>query len=277
MEYWFTENQAGGLRISLQVEGVLERCRTPYQEAVVSRTAQFGGMLTLDDVIQTTERDEFMYHEMICHVPMCSHPSPRKVLVVGGGDGGVVREILKHPVESVDLIEIDAKVVELARRHLPSISCGLDDPRVRVTIGDGIEFVKSTSDAYDVIIVDSTDPVGPAVGLFAPDFFEAIKRALEDDGMFVAQTGSPFYFPEEVGRVFRSVRGIFPVSGVYLGCVPTYPGGMWSYTIGSKAHGFAAPAKGRAVGTTRYYSPETHAAAFALPPFVKRILEGDVD
>ncbi len=277
MEYWFTENQAAGLRVSIQVEGVLERCKTPYQEAVVSRTARFGGMLTLDNVIQTTERDEFMYHEMICHVPMCSHPAPRRALVVGGGDGGSVREILKHPVERVDLVEIDEKVLDLARRNLPSISCKLDDPRVTVTIGDGIEFVKSANDAYDVIVVDSTDPVGPAVGLFGEEFLRAIKRALRGDGLFVAQTGSPFYFPDEVGRVFGCVKGIFPKSGVYLGCVPTYPGGMWSYTIGSMAHEFTTPAGGRTVPGTKYYSPEIHRAAFRLPPFVERILEGDAD
>lgn len=277
MEYWFTENQAKGLRISIQIDGVLERAGTPYQEVVVSHTGEFGKMLTLDDVIQTTERDEFMYHEMICHVPMCSHPSPRQVLIVGGGDGGVVREVLRHPVGHVDLVEIDEKVVELSKRHLPSISGSLDDPRVKVNIGDGIEFVKKTKDSYDVIIVDSTDPVGPAVGLFGTAFFESIKRALKGDGLFVAQTGSPFYFPGEMGQVFTSVKGIFPKSGVYLGCVPTYPGGMWSYTIGSMVHDFTSPAKGRTVQGTRYYSPEVHAAAFALPAFVKKILEGDRD
>ncbi|NPV69799.1 MAG: polyamine aminopropyltransferase [Firmicutes bacterium] len=273
MDVWFTENQASGLRISVQVTGVLERRKSSYQEIVVTETTGFGRMLTLDDVVQTTERDEFTYHEMICHVPMCAHPSPKCVLVVGGGDGGVVREVLRHGVERVDLVEIDEAVVELSKKYLPTISSALTDPRVHVRIEDGIKAVREARSEYDVIIVDSTDPVGPAVGLFAEEFFRSIHGALRDDGIFVAQTGSPFYFAEVIGGVLAGVRKIFPRSGLYVGCVPMYPGGLWSYTVGSKVHDPSVP-KRRLDAGTRYYSPEVHTAAFALPAFVKRVVEG---
>jgi spermidine synthase len=275
VQFWFTEEQSKGLRISVQVERVVEKRRTPYQEAVVSETSDFGRMLTLDDVIQTTERDEFAYHEMICHVPMCSHPNPDRVLVVGGGDGGAVREVLKHPVQAVDLVEIDEAVISLSKEHLPSISSGLADPRVRVIIGDGIEFVAGSRDAYDVIIVDSTDPVGPAQGLFERGFFERVRRALREGGLFAAQTGSPFYSAELVARVYRDLRSVFPKAGLYLGCVPTYPGGLWVFSIGSVGGEFTSPLPGRVVKGTKYYDEAVHSAAFVLPPFVRRLIDGD--
>ncbi len=274
MECWFTD-RTETFGIVCRVTGILHRERSPYQEIVVYETDQFGRMLVLDDVVMTSEADEFVYHEMMAHVPLVTHPSPRRVLVIGGGDGGVVREALKHPsVEEVRLVEIDQRVIEVCRRHLPGIASGFDDPRVRVTIGDGIEFVKGVRGEYDVIIVDSTDPIGPAVGLFKAEFYRDVAGALAEDGLFVAQTESPFFDAPLLGEIHRSLREIFPVVRLSLFSVPTYPGGLWTLSLGSKRHDPLTCPLERARGlATRYYSPEVHRASFVLPPFVQRVLE----
>jgi spermidine synthase len=232
-------------------------------------------MLLLDGAIQTTVQDEFVYHEMISHVPLFTHPNPRKVAVIGGGDGGTIREILKHKsVDKAYLIEIDQRVVEVSRRFLPEISIALGDERAKVCIEDGIEFVKNRKNEFDVIMVDSTDPVGPAVGLFAKDFYRSIHDALGEDGIFVAQTESPFFNKELISSVFRDIKSVFPIAKLYLCFVPTYPGGLWSFTIGSKRHD---PMDVQEIITDgmgcKYYSREVHKAAFVLPPFVKELLE----
>jgi len=273
MDVWFTENQAAGLRISIQVKDVLARVKTPYQEVVVTDTVGFGRMLTLDDVVQTTERDEFIYHEMLCHVPMCSHPNPRRVLIIGGGDGGAVREVLRHEtVEKCDLVEIDGEVVAQSRKHLPSISGMLDDPRVRVIIDDGIKYAAGIRSEYDVIIIDSTDPIGAAVGLFSRTFYEAAFKALAEDGVFAAQTESPFFNSDLIRRISRDMTAVFPNVGLYLACVPTYPGGLWSFTIGSKKYDLQPAAGLRDIHGTRYYNHAVHRAAFALPEFVRDLV-----
>ncbi len=279
MELWFTEDQTPEMRISCRVKEVLYRGKSTYQEILVLDTFQFGRMLVLDDIIQTTERDEFVYHEMIVHPALVAHPKPERVLVVGGGDGGTVREVLKHTsVQEVVLAEIDEKVVEVARRFLPTISSGLDDPRVKVDIGDGIKHVKGVRGAYDVIIVDSTDPIGPAVGLFSEDFYRSVREALRPEGLLVAQTESPFFNSTLVQQVQRTVAGLFPVTTLHLASVPTYPGGLWSFTIGSKVVDPRNPGQERlemAAGLeTRYYSPEVQHQAFVLPPFVAELVQG---
>ncbi|OAT82932.1 polyamine aminopropyltransferase [Desulfotomaculum copahuensis] len=275
MNCWFTELQTPDLTIGCRVRKILHHEVTPFQRLAVYDTAQFGRMLTLDDVIQTTIADEFVYHEMITHVGLNAHPNPRRVLVIGGGDGGAVREIIKHPsVEKATLVEIDAAVIKAAKEYLPEISCALDDPRVEVLVEDGIKHVKEHRDNYDMIIVDSTDPVGPAVGLFGADFYRDVFAALTADGLFVAQTESPFFNRDLIPRIIKDVRDIFPLACLYLACVPTYPGGLWSFTMGSKKYDprqvdvTALPDL-----ATRYYSPAVHQTAFVLPPFVAELVQ----
>lgn len=276
VEVWFTENQTQHLRISVRVREVLRRERSEYQELMVLDTHEFGRMLVLDNVIQTTERDEFTYHEMMAHVPLFAHPNPRRVLVIGGGDGGVLREVLKHPtVEAAHLAEIDARVVEVARELLPEVN-DFDDPRVKVFITDGIRHVQEHPDSYDVIIVDSTDPVGPAVALFDEGFHRAVFAALREHGIFVQQSESPFFTRDLIRQVQASLRRVFPVATLYWGVVPTYPGGLWTYSVASKGPDPSRPDPERwsRYGlATRYYTPEVHRAAFVLPPFVAGLVE----
>jgi spermidine synthase len=275
MELWFTEKQTEDLGITCKVRKTLHVEKSKFQDIALIDTNQFGRMLVLDGTIQTTIRDEFVYHEMISHVPLFTHPNPRRVAVIGGGDGGTIREILKHKsVEEAFLVEIDEKVVELARRFLPEISVALDDSRAKVCIEDGIEFVKNHKNEFDVIIVDSTDPVGPAVGLFVKEFYQSIHDALKEDGIFVAQTESPFFNDELIKSVYRDVQSVFPVVKVYLCNVPTYPSGMWCFTMGSKKFDpIEVPENKIKDLDCKYYCKDIHKAAFALPPFVKKLVE----
>ncbi|MDA8334788.1 MAG: polyamine aminopropyltransferase [Peptococcaceae bacterium] len=274
MNLWFTEVQTKNVMLSLATENLLHIEKTDYQELAVIEHKDLGRVLFLDSVIQTSTRDEFVYHEMISHVPMNTHPHPRRVLVVGGGDGGTVREIVKHPtVEKVVLAEIDERVVWAAREYLPEISAALGDPRVEIRIGDGNVLVRENENAFDLIIVDSTDPVGPGEVLFSRDFYGAVSRALKEDGLFVAQTESPFYNEDLIRRVQQDLSAIFPVTRLYLAAIPTYPGGLWSFSLGSKKHDpLDLDERDFRHCATRYYSPAVHLAAFALPPFVRQII-----
>jgi spermidine synthase len=241
--------------------------QTPFQKLAILDTYQYGRMLVLDGAVQTTEQDEFVYHEMITHVPLTTHPQPREVLVIGGGDGGAVREILRHSeVRRVRLVEIDERVVAAARRFLPGLSQALDDPRAEVLIADGAEYLRALRGACDVILVDSTDPVGPAVKLFEADFYRAVHNALAPDGLFVAQSKSPYLDCGLIRDLLGIVRSLFPVALVYTAAIPTYPSGLWSFVLGSKVHHPLAFDEGRAEKPkTRYYSPEIHRSAFVLP------------
>lgn len=272
---WFSELQVPGLAISCETKEILYTEKTPYQKLAIIDTTTFGRMLTLDDVIQTSILDEFVYHEMITLVALNTHANPRHVLVIGGGDGGSIREIVKHPaVEKATLVEIDATVVEASKKYLPQLSSALDHPKVEVRIEDGIKHVQETQNQYDIIIVDSTDPVGPAVGLFAADFYKAISQALKEDGIFVAQTESPFYNQELIKRIHKDVKGIFPITRLYLANIPTYPGGLWSFTMGSKKYDpLQVDTKSIPDTETRYYTREIHKSCFVLPKFVAELLE----
>lgn len=277
MGIWFTEKQTSGVGITCKINKTLYAPEsTGIQEMAVVETEQFGKMLILDDTVQTTIGDEFVYHEMIAHVPLFTHPNPKKVLVIGGGDGGTIREIVKHPsVEEAHLVEIDGSVIEVSKKYLPEISCQLDNPKVKIIITDGIEYMKSIKGEYDVIIVDSPDPVGPAEGLFKNTFYRDIYHALKEDGLFVAQTESPFYHEELISRVTGSIHQIFPITKLYLASIPTYPSGLWSFTMGSKRYdpldtpqeNFSRELK------TRYYTPNFHKAVFALPKFVEDMVK----
>ncbi|MFQ5801925.1 MAG: polyamine aminopropyltransferase [Candidatus Methylomirabilales bacterium] len=273
MEFWFSERQTEHLGLSLRVRESLLVEQTRFQQLAVLDTYQYGRMLVLDGAIQTTEGDEFVYHEMISHVPLTTHPRPSEVLVIGGGDGGTVREIVKHPeVKRVRLVEIDDRVVAAARRFLPGLSRALDDPRAEVIIADGAEHVRGTHGACDVIIVDSTDPVGPAVNLFQPEFYRAVHQALTPEGLFVAQSKSPYLDRRLIRQILDAVRSLFPVALLYTAAIPTYPSGLWSFVLGSKIHHPLQFDERRAEKLeTRYYSPEIHRAAFVLP----REIRGD--
>ncbi len=276
MEVWFTEDQTNDLRIGCRVREVLFSDVSPFQKVAVLDTIEFGRMLTLDNVIQTNLKDEFVYHEMITHVGLNTHPDPKKVLVIGGGDGGAVREIVKHQgIEQVVHVEIDQMVIDVAKGFFPELSCGFADPRVEIVVDDGIKHVKDNKGVYDMIIVDSTDPVGPAVGLFSEEFYRSVSEALTEDGLFVAQTESPFFNSELIKQITATVNGVFPVTRLYWAVVPTYPGGYWTFTMGSKKYDpktvVLEEAKIVALNT-KWYSSEIHRTAFMLQPFVKELL-----
>ena len=238
-------------------------------------------MLLNDSLVMVTERDEFVYHEMIAHVPAFVHPGVRRALVIGGGDGGTVRELLRHPtVEHVDLVEIDPLVIEGCREHLRSMSSAFDDPRCRVTVADGVAFVKeAAADSYDLVIVDSTDPIGPATPLFGDRFYADVHRLLRADGIVVSQAETPFYEAERQQSMARILKGRFERVQIYNYVNMTYPGALWSFTFASKADrcpvGDFDRRRVEAVDwDLQYYDADVHVAAFVHPVFQKRLLDG---
>ncbi|GGD00921.1 polyamine aminopropyltransferase [Pontibacillus salipaludis] len=271
MSIWYTEKQTENFGITAKINKTHHTEQTEFQDLAMLETEEWGNMLTLDDMVMTTERDEFVYHEMVAHVPLFTHPNPKHVLVVGGGDGGVIREVLKHPsVEKATLVEIDGKVIEYSKQYLPSIAGALDDPRVEVKVDDGFMHIAKSEGAYDVIMVDSTEPVGPAVNLFTKGFYSGISNALKEDGIFVAQTDNPWFKADLIQQVMGDVREIFPITRLYTANIPTYPSGLWTFTIGSKTHDPLEVSEERFHEIdTKYYTKELHKAAFVLPKFVQ--------
>lgn len=278
MELWFKEIETKDLHIGFRVHNVLHRERSEFQDIAIMDTPSFGRMLVLDGIVQTTVNDEFFYHEMIAHVPLMSHPHPERVLVIGGGDGGTVREVIKHQsVRHVDLVEIDGRVIELCREYLPELSHGLDDPRVNIHVADALKYMKEVeAETYDVVIVDSSDPLGPAVGLFKRDFYEDVAKALKADGLMVAQTESPWLTPKVVRDIVDAVGAAFDNGAhLFMTTVPIYSLGQWSFTVGSKGPDPRAPrpdAEQTVPASLRYYTPDIHRAAFVLPRFVQQLL-----
>lgn len=275
MELWFTEKQKKNLKISCSVEKVLVHKKSDYQEIAILDTGPMGRILAIDGYIQTTQLDEFIYHEMIAHVPLSTHPNPAEVMVIGGGDGGTVREVLKHPgVAHITLVEIDRLVVQLSQEYLPELSCELNNAKVNIAYMDGVNYVSEQKNRFDVIIVDSTEPVGPAASLFSRAFFQNVYEALRDDGIMVAQAESPFYNQNLIQATITYLREFFPVVKLYLAPVPSYPGGLWSFALGSKKylpdvhdHKDLLQRAGL-VKNCRYYTPQIHLASFNLPPFI---------
>lgn len=271
---WLIEEQTPGYRTQWKLRQVLYETQTPFQHLQIVEMEDFGRALVLDSAVQTTVRDEFIYHEMIAHVPLAAHPNPQKVLVIGGGDGGTAREVLRHSeVQQVDMVEIDKEVIEASRKYLPELSCELDNPRLNLHIGDGLAWVAQAREAYDVILVDSSDPVGPATGLFRASFYRDVYRALRPGGIFVHQTLSPFFHRDLIRDVHAIVADIFPIARIYFTVVPTYPSGFHCFNLGSKEYD-PATVELRPLGfPTRWYTPEVHRASFALPPVVAAFLE----
>ena len=281
MNDWFDEKlyveaDSPGYRQSFRIEKVLYEGRTDFQDVTILETKYFGRILVLDGVIQTTECDEFVYHEMLVHQPMIAHGAVKRVLIIGGGDGGVLREVLRHSVEAVTMVEIDGQVVDLCREYLPSLSAGaFDDPRANLEIGDGFGFVEETDQSFDVIIVDSTDPFGPGEILFSDAFYAHCKRVLTPGGIMVTQNGVPFFQGDEVATTAKRLRPHFQDVAFYGAVVPTYVGGFmtlaWASDDTSLRHKSLETIQERAHAaeiTGRYWSPEMHQSAFTLPPFV---------
>ncbi|GAB6890994.1 polyamine aminopropyltransferase [Geobacillus sp. FSL K6-0789] len=275
MELWFTEKQTEHFGITARIVRTLHTEQTPFQKLDMVETAEFGNMLILDGMVMTTQKDEFVYHEMVAHVPLFTHPKPENVLVVGGGDGGVIREVLKHPsVKKATLVEIDGKVIEYSKKYLPEIAGKLDDPRVEVKVDDGFMHIAQSENEYDVIMVDSTEPVGPAVNLFTKGFYAGIANALKEDGIFVAQTDNPWFKADLIRNVYRDVKEVFPITRLYTANIPTYPSGLWTFTLGSKQYDPLAVSDDRFHDIeTKYYTKELHKACFVLPKFVADLVK----
>lgn len=273
MELWFTEKQTPTFGITAKIRQTFVHEQTEFQQLDMIETEEFGRMLVLDGMVMTTVKDEFVYHEMVAHPVLNTHPDPKQVLVVGGGDGGVIREILKHPgVERAVLVEIDGKVIEYSKQFLPEIAGKLEDPRVEVIVNDGYMHILKHKNEYDVIMVDSTEPVGPAAPLFERGFYQGIHEALKDEGIFVAQTDNPWFKADLIRQVHRDVKDIFPVVRVYGANIPTYPSGLWTFTMGSKKHDpLEVDENSIPELDTKYYSPRLHKAAFVLPRFVEEL------
>ncbi len=271
MELWFTEEWLEGMRVSLKVKKVVFSAKTKYQNLAIYDTVQFGRTLVLDNIIQTSEKDEYIYHESLVHVPMFAHPNPERVLIVGGGDGGSLREVLRHPtVKEATLVDIDGEVIDAAQKYLPAWSVGFSDPRTKVIVGDGLKHVAEAKEKYDVVIVDATDPIGPGVVLFTFEFYESVKKALRPGGLMSAQTEAPIVEPDLVRSILDNVRKVFPETRLYTSPMPSYPGGWWSYACGSMGPDPAVPLRepGHDWGL-RHYTSEIHRGAFALGPKVK--------
>lgn len=258
----------------LTVDAVLYRGRTAFQDVLIFENRLFGKVLVLDGVIQLTERDNHIYHEMIAHVPLMAHGSAERVLVIGGGDGGTLREVLRHPVTEVVLVEIDREVVELSRRLLPEVSDGaFSDRRVTVVVGDGSRYVDEAGTSFDVIIVDSTDPSGPGEGLFSEDFYRRCRDLLRPGGILVLQSGTAFYQPRQLDDIRRRLAASFTAVRPFMAPVPTYAGGMLALVAAALSRRTLQPAmtalrmRFQAIqGQTRYYTPDVHQAAFAMAP-----------
>ncbi len=279
MQLWFTERHTSHVEFSIQVDRQLFCGQSEFQRIDVFDSREFGRFLTLDGYMMLTEKDEFIYHEMITHVPMSVHPSAKRILVIGAGDGGVIRELTRYPeVEHIDLVEIDELVVEVCKKYLPKTACRLDDERVHMHFEDGLKFIRHCEDMYDLIIVDSTDPFGPGEGLFTKEFYGNCFKALKEDGIMVNQHESPFYLEDAqaMQRAHKRIVESFPISRVYQAHIPTYPSGHWLFGFASKKYHPVRDhnaVQWNAMGLpTKYYNTKLHAGAFALPNYVEELL-----
>ena len=279
MNFWFSEAQTPNVKLSIRVDRQLYSGKSEFQRIDVFESPEFGRFLTLDGYMMLTEKDEFIYHEMITHIPMAVHPNVKKVLVIGAGDGGVVRELARYPeIETIDMVEIDPLVVEVCKKYLPQTACCLDDPRLNIHYEDGLKFIRFCEDEYDLIIVDSTDPFGPGEGLFTREFYGNCFKALKEDGIMVNQHESPFYDEDAHAcqRAHKNIASSFPIHKVYQAHIPTYPSGHWLFGFASKKY---HPL--RDLDETRwnmrglrcrYYTTTLHTGAFYLPAYVEELL-----
>lgn len=280
MDLWIKERFQDRTELGYKVADVLHHSVSDFQEIDVVDTVALGRMLLLDGMVMTSERDEFIYHEMITHIPMLAHPDPRQVLVIGGGDGGTIREVLKHPsVERAVLCEIDGDVIEVCKKYLPSIAGKLDDPRVVIEVRDGAAYIEEHPNTFDVILIDSTDPIGPGEKLFTERFYRHTLAALTDNGIMACQSESPVAVPEECKRINRLLQSVFPYVQPYTACIPSYPGGQWTWSFCSKG---IRPLDqiNESVATeleqsSRYYNRAVHPTVFVLPNYVQSVFSSE--
>ena len=274
MPEWFDEADGDDLIIRFAVEKVVARQRTAFQDLVIFDSARFGRALALDTIVQVTEADEFYYHEMLVHVPLLAHGAARRVLVIGGGDGGAIREVLKHPVEEVVMVELDRQVTDLCRAHLPTINAGaFDDPRLELRFEDGVDYVARCERRFDVILIDSTDPIpGPGEVLFSEPFYRGCRRILAPGGILISQFGVPFLYPEAVRAACRRLAGSFADATLYVVTVPVFVGGYMAFGWASDDPGLRnlpedilAERLAASGIEARFYTPAFHRAAFVLP------------
>ena len=279
MEFWFSEYHAPDVKHSMRVKRNLFSQKSEYQQIDIFETPEFGKVLTLDGNVMLTERDEFIYDEMITHVPMSVHPNVVDVLVIGAGDGGVVKELTRYEgIKRIDLVEMDPSVTEACKQFLPDIACKLDDPRVKIYYDNALRFIRRKHEEYDLIIVDSTDPFGPSEGYFTREFYGICYNALSEDGIMVNQQGSPFYKhdAEAMQRCHKRIVNTFPISRVYQAHIPTYAAGYWLFGFASKKY---HPVKDLNVERwkelgleTNYYTPKLHVGSFCLPAYLEKML-----
>jgi len=279
MELWYTENHTKNVRFSIKVDTQIISVKSEFQQIDIFNSVEFGKILTLDGFLMLTEKDEFIYHEMIAHVPMAVNTKAKKVLVIGAGDGGTIRELTRYKtIEQIDVAEIDKMVVDICREYLPQTSSRFDDKRVSLYFEDGLKFVRSKKDEYDIIIVDSTDPFGPGEGLFTREFYGNCYTALKEDGILINQHESPYY-PEDakaMKRAHKQIFSVFPICRVYQAHIPTYPSGHWLFGFASKK---LEPIEDLDENNwksfnikTKYYNMDLHKGAFALPTYVREML-----
>ena len=274
---WYNELHDGLSGLTVKVERVVESLESEFQRIDVLQTEDFGKMLVLYGSLMVCDNDNNAYNEMIAHVPLFAHPAPRKVLIIGGGDCGALTEVMKHPeVESCVMCELDRMVVETSRKHFPYLCEGLDDSRAEIIYRDGKEFIEESDEKFDVIILDLSDPIGPAADLFQKAFHRKVYDRLSDDGILVAQTESPFYNKKTVKAIHGNLREVFPIARLFTCFMPIYPSGLWCFAFCSKKYdplsGFDQARYDRLSLATRYYNAETHRAAFSLPQFVKELV-----
>ena len=280
MTDWFREALYPSVAQSLARESVLYEGSTDFQNVEIFENAALGRVMAIDGIVQTAEKDEYVYHEMMAHVPLFSHSAPQKILIIGGGDGGVLREVLRHPVTRATMVDIDGQVIALSKQFLPSLSAGaFNDSRANVIVGDGVQFVADTEDRFDVVIVDSTDPVGPGEGLFTRAFYRRCAAILNEGGIVITQNGVPYFQANELTRTAQRFDGVYEHHGFYVIAVPTYFGGFMALGWGSNAVDLSRPVapilaqRVAAAGLEmRYYNAEIHQAAFALPQFIKDLI-----
>ncbi len=271
---FFEKDPYAPIQYTYEVTQILHKSRSPYQEIMVFENPFFGRVLVLDGVVQITERDEFFYHEMLVHVLMHAHPNPKRVIVIGGGDGGTVREVLKHKtVEKVYFIEIDREVINVSKKFFPKVASGMKDRRVEIKCMDGAEFVRNRKSDIDLVIVDSTDIVGFAKSLFTDRFFTSIRNCLRDEGMFVTLSESLHFHKELVAEVQKTMQKVFPVVDLYAAPIATYAGNWWTFSVGSKKLNPREVRRTQKL-STKYYSTEIHASSFLTKSMYSRLMSG---
>lgn len=280
MDLWFSEKHTENVKLSIKVDKQLYSGNSEFQRIDIFDSTEFGRLLVIDGYLMLTERDEFIYHEMIVHTPMAVHPNPERILVIGAGDGGVARELGKYDcVKCIDIVEIDKKVIEVCKEYLPQTACGFDDSRVNIFYQDGLKYVRKCNDLYDIIIVDSTDPFGPGEGLFTREFYGNCFKALKDDGIMVNQHESPFYVNDalDMQRAHKRIFESFPISKIYQAHIPTYASGHWLFGFASKKYNPITDLnkeKWESLNIkTKYYNTNLHKGAFALPNYVWEMLK----